>query len=428
MPSGYLSAQDLHKANLSRVAPCLVWMSILAVVGLVGNLLVLIVFQIRYPKGNFRNFVLCLSAIDTLSCLITIPGEVYIQYEWFVFEVSWICSLKSYFNDFTVYSSAVTLLLISVDRFFKTCKPFQKQFTPDLALKINIGAICVFSLLAIPRGIFWGKHTYNLTEGNTTFSVSTCEKGDDFKNSTLPSYYTKGVYVPVNVIMMGANVILYCIIGRKIVSVNKQMIIYRLSRRNKKRPKPSQDTAEISEHNPDTLANSDGYPEADNNRRVTTITPTSSHVIRTVSGTSSSSDRCLLQANSTNMSKEQLLKALTKLTQSELKVKKKKRPMTHSSRKTLTVFIMVLVYVITTTVYLSLLSVISGTDNFLQTLTITEKTVSLFFFRLYFINSVINPILYGVMDHRFSSFLKNSGRRIISSFRVAASPSIPDQP
>ncbi|KAK3604666.1 hypothetical protein CHS0354_009277 [Potamilus streckersoni] len=423
------SAEDLQEENLSKVAPCLILMSFLAAVGLVGNLLVLIVFKIKYPRGNFKNFVLCLSAIDTVSCLITIPGEVYIQYKWFVLEIPWLCSLKSYFNDFTVYSSSVTLLLISVDRFLKTCKPFQKQFTPKLALTLNIASICAFSLVAMPRGMLWGKHTYNVTNGNATFLVSICEKADDFKDSDYPSIYTNGVYVSINIIMMATNVILYCIIGRKIVSVNKQMIIYRLSRKRRTRPKPSQDTAEISEHNRyhDNSTNSEGYTDADK-FRVTSVNPNSSQVLHTVSGTSSLSDRSLLQVNSTNITKEQLLKALSKLSKSEVKKKKKKRQMNHSSRKTLIVFIMVLVYVITTTAYLSLLSVISNTQNILQKLTMTERMVYLVFLRLYFINSVINPFLYGIMDHRFSSFLKNSGRQIVGSVRVAASRSFRGRP
>lgn len=75
-------------------------------------------------------------------------------------------------------------------------------------------------------------------------------------------------------------------------------------------------------------------------------------------------------------------------------------------RKTLIMLILTTVFIVTTVLYLTLLSFIS--DNILEQLNEREKAVYFFFFRLYFINQVINPILYGILDTRFRRILKRT--------------------
>ena len=75
-------------------------------------------------------------------------------------------------------------------------------------------------------------------------------------------------------------------------------------------------------------------------------------------------------------------------------------------RKTLIMLILTAVFVITTILYLTLLNLIM--KGILRYLTNTQKGVYFFFFRLYFINHVINPILFGIMDQEFRNILKQA--------------------
>lgn len=88
-------------------------------------------------------------------------------------------------------------------------------------------------------------------------------------------------------------------------------------------------------------------------------------------------------------------------------------------QKTVIMLVLTSVFVFTMLLYVILISFVAGTEGILKTLSNSQKVVFFFFWRLYFINTVINPLLYGFLDPRFragllSLFRKNglrSGRR-----------------
>ena len=77
-------------------------------------------------------------------------------------------------------------------------------------------------------------------------------------------------------------------------------------------------------------------------------------------------------------------------------------------RKTLIMFILTAVFIFTTILYMTLLSLIA--HDVLETLSNSGKAAYFFFFRFYFINHVINPILYGFLDPHFKKVLKETLR------------------
>lgn len=85
---------------------------------------------------------------------------------------------------------------------------------------------------------------------------------------------------------------------------------------------------------------------------------------------------------------------------------------TRLRRKTLIMFILTAVFVGTTMLYFCLIVLMADANNFLTELTASQQTAWIFFLRLYFINSVINPILYGFLDPRFRRALWKMGSHI----------------
>jgi hypothetical protein len=70
-------------------------------------------------------------------------------------------------------------------------------------------------------------------------------------------------------------------------------------------------------------------------------------------------------------------------------------------RKTLIMLILSGVFIVTMSLYLGLVCMVANTEGVLRSLTKLQKVQFFFFWRLYFINSLINPLLYGFMDQRF---------------------------
>ncbi|XP_060573820.1 uncharacterized protein LOC132731626 [Ruditapes philippinarum] len=75
-------------------------------------------------------------------------------------------------------------------------------------------------------------------------------------------------------------------------------------------------------------------------------------------------------------------------------------------QKTVIMLVLTIVFVITMLLYVILISFVAGTEGILKTLSNPQKVVFFFFWRLYFINTVINPILYGILDPRFRTGMR----------------------
>lgn len=78
---------------------------------------------------------------------------------------------------------------------------------------------------------------------------------------------------------------------------------------------------------------------------------------------------------------------------------------TRLNTKTKIMFVLTVMFIITTVCYISLVGKIAN-DDVLQELSDTSRTVYFFFLRLYFINHVVNPIVYGLLDPQFRKLLK----------------------
>ena len=86
-------------------------------------------------------------------------------------------------------------------------------------------------------------------------------------------------------------------------------------------------------------------------------------------------------------------------------VSNKDKKMEAMKRKTRIMLVLTSVFALTMSTYVSLTFCVSLTDGILKNLGNSGKVTFFFFWRLYFMNTIINPILYGVMDPRFRSGL-----------------------
>ena len=115
------SVEELNDYMTVSTLPVMIVIGIISVFGTLGNASVLYVYSSKYPKCNFKHFVVFLAAVDCLSCGIVMPLEIVTFVYWFVFPAAWLCKFKSFFMAFTVCASAFLLLLIAIDRFKKVC-------------------------------------------------------------------------------------------------------------------------------------------------------------------------------------------------------------------------------------------------------------------------------------------------------------------
>ena len=408
----HITVQELNDDLLVNVLWVTILIGIEAVIGFFGNILILCVYSKWYVHCNFRYFVLYLSVYDFTSCLTTLPGEMYSQFYWYEYKYDWICRIKSYFNVFTAWGSAFTLLLLAFDRHRKICRPLARQIQPSLALKLCVSGIFLASCVSSPILVLWGKQTY--TVNGINLNVSICEKSGQYANEKYPFIYVCVVYILLIGTMMIAIFVWNVLIARKLfckmsergltrnngntlkrnISEGTSILIFAGVSRGIRRTfscaasvtltdiyrKPASEV-HISQQNSDVSLSSISFQTETTGRRHSS---TFDFLQRT--------DTIYLRHRTSD-----IVDAVdTRPDRSPLRWK----------RKTLIMIVLTSVFIITMSIYIALITLVAETDNILREISNSEKVVYFFFWRMYFINCVINPILYGVMDPRFRKGLK----------------------
>ena len=397
-------AEELNKEMRSAVLPVTCFVGIETVFGFCGNLMILYVFLFHYHTCNFKYFVLCLSFIDTTSTLTTMPGEIVTQTFWFVYPVPMVCKIKSFFNMFTVCGSAFGLLIIAIDRFRKICRPLNWQIKPKMAMILIFVQFAISFVIALPVAFFWGTNSYQTIYKGHNVTVTVCEKDAKFKHTSYVLEYTIVTEALLSSVMI-VMFILYIFICRKLL--NGKSTDNSLSNPNFRIRAARYSGGLASDED---LSAQNGRRKKHDTANTEAINVANSDSANITNGSIVNDCRSDDNLNSTKKigivtlpSNKSFQRNCSDLADKRTKAKKYLKRM---RRKTLIMLILTAVFIVTTVLYLTLLNLIA--NNILQTLSKTQKSVYFFFFRLYFINHVINPILYGLLDPQFRHILKGT--------------------
>ena len=421
--SSELTAYQLTQELLINVLPVTIFIGVEAVIGFFGNILILYVYYKWYVHCNFRYFVLFLAIYDLTSCLTTLPGEIFSQCNWFDYKYGWICKTKSYFNVFTAWGSAFTLLTLAFDRYRKICRPLAWQIQPSFALKLCACGIVLSSLVSIPITILWGKQTYIYEmDGGVRLNVSICEKSQSYANDVYPFIYISCVYILPIGLMMTAVCVCNILIARKLFCKlyknDKNMCrrgnIVRNYSQSSDVPRPSSVSYGIRKMLCYTASLMATRTVQEGARQLRSVQENRILALSTVSLQEISTERPFPVDTIETTHRSNAPRRLESessdsyATGSEIGVRERISEGGPFRRKPKTFIMLVLtsVFILTMVLYIALLSLVAKTNNILRELSNTKRVVFFFFWRSYFINCVINPLLYGVMDPRFRKGLK----------------------
>ncbi|XP_045161943.2 orexin receptor type 2-like [Mercenaria mercenaria] len=387
--SSSLSSRQLSEylnEEIQRIVmPTIVFIGAEMVLDFVGNLLVLYVFGFRYHVCNCKYFVLSLAVIDILTTVTTMPGEIITQIYWYVYSANVVCKVKSFCNVFTLTAEALCLLAIAIDRYRKVCRPFAWQIKTKYARIICLCIPVVALFIALPTPFLWGERSVLKTYGNYTVNVTICEKDEKFKSTNYPMIYismVNGTICSILALMFSS----YMYVFGKLVKERRR------SKRNKQ-------TCKVGVKLPVKTS-----PSSNSSREANRLDETSdSGVIdQGETSTTSASLKPTQILSATQKADTPMPKHLISLRKSSTRLGKDKCV----RRKTLIMFIVTLAFIVTAIAYLILVSIIASENDILQKLSDASKAVYFFFLRLYFINHVINPFIYGLLDHEFKETMQ----------------------
>ena len=489
-----VTAEDLSIEMKQAVWPVTILIGIEAALGIIGNLLIIIIYTLHYRRCNFKYFVLCMALIDITSCMTTLPGEMFSQIHWYSYKHEWICKIKSYFNVFTVWSSAFALLLLAYDRYRKICRPLEWQIQPSWAFRACIISVSISGIISMPVIILWGKQSYIYETKGQNITVTICEKAGFYADGIYPFLFIIAAYMVPVVFMICVTYIFNFLIARTIFTkiptaknsnniplhqleegggVHDNSTFRRLRRRHSdietsctckfihRRLSANMDVCQTNRHSDkdcqalETLSELNGHTGIQDYSLVDhqlsksfmngfSTVKSETHDIqcdlrrpRSCSSSGSSGSIVLKHQKRKFLSPSSLWHSpitRRRISESERSVNSMAED-GHTSvrrevralrlkRKTEIMLILTTVFTVTIIIYLVLVSKVANRESILKELSKSEKVVFFLFWRFYFINCVINPILYGLMDPRFRKGLKEIVRvkKIVRNRSSKSSP------
>ncbi|XP_052770775.1 muscarinic acetylcholine receptor M2-like [Mya arenaria] len=433
------------------VLPVTIFIGMEALIGFVGNILILIIYVRRREKSNFRYFIITMACIDFTSCITALPLEAFSQLHWYTYQYPSICKLKSFCNVFTAWASASILFLLAFDRHRKIRRPLQWQIQPSFAIRLCIASIFISAIVAIPVAILWGKQTYEYDLNGTKINVSVCEKDQAYADDIYPLLYIGTIYICPVSIMMGIVCILNFITSKTVFCATSEMTMSGKGLSNispkssnqslsatgtlstgismnnhafkqsnfdinceSQRPVKDDETLSsprLNELKEDCTSINVSYitmRELDRNSPMLVVSQAQIDIgfDLTTTNESSTGSRKKLQHTCSQMSQSSRVSDNSKFSNVGSRIRDS-RP----KQKMVIMLVLTLTFVVTMMLYVILTSLVAKKESILNQLRNSEKAVFFLFWRLYFINTVVNPILYGIMDPRFRSGLKTLFKR-----------------
>ena len=420
------AADKLSDEFANSVLPVTIFFAVLAIFGGFGNIFVLLVYRYKYPPCNFRTFVTSLAATDFVSCLFVFPCEIAGHQIWFSYPrtAMWFCKLKTGVFAVAVMTTSMILLLISVDRFRKVCRPFGTQISVQNAFKLCVGSVILSVIMTSPIPILFGIQHENITYQGETVEITSCEKDDAYKDTLLMPIYLIALYYSPIAAFMITTTFLYSLILKKIFSKdflrsaystpckhtivrNAEDVSYdECHNRNSNEMDPNiQESHETNPREADIeLVQVSEQNGIDHDTIIAKENPQVEHSHKTIRKENTTTVNGQMETVVDNeIHTDQLTNSVT-----DTRVHKFRRCSVSKhriTRKTVIMLVVTLVFNVTMVIYFCALFLIVRRQHMFAVVDTGTAAIFFLFWRIYFINHVINPVVYGLLDYRFREAL-----------------------
>ncbi|XP_071097364.1 neuropeptide S receptor-like [Haliotis cracherodii] len=179
-----LTLQQYNDTYNRRYLSATVYVSVMMVVGFVGNSVVFYVYLKKFKPSTTRCFILVVALLDFLNALMCCPVQIFQMTNFVTFGRSGACRFMITCVTYFSTASGQVLILVAVDRYKKVCRPFRKQMTQYTA-KLACGILCVVLLvLMIPAPLIYGPKTVTRYNVNITICRPLRDREDYYKAYT----------------------------------------------------------------------------------------------------------------------------------------------------------------------------------------------------------------------------------------------------
>lgn len=448
----HVTLEELNHAEFLRLIPTLIFMILIALIGIPGNGLVCYIYRSQYRQSSSRWFIFFLALVDLVFCCVIIPFDIITLNEQFTFADAFWCKFQVFVTLWAILSLGLTLVIVSIDRFRKVCKPLGWQINFEKGRILCLAAIVLALFISLPVFAVYNIHEFKLSGYEVVATECSFRKNAEETNFAY-------IYVVFGMVMFTCALIticvLYCFIGKEIKQHIKKDKIKRhvsltasMARVNDRirpamslRPLSSMfakknvnlggsqlpakktksvnfmtqkkkvnfgATKSVNIGEVNRVVNFEPEPvNVDNDSGESPIIskPRTSSEVTTSDADDPSLDKSNIQSDDDtrdldiDIPKRQLTRAQ--------KTKSKRIRRSRARKATFSMFLISVAFVLSYLPFLCLLFARSLIQNFDESMSNSERAVYKFFLRSYFLNYAINPFIYGISDSKFRQSCKD---------------------
>nr|QEJ80978.1 alpha2 adrenergic receptor [Mytilus coruscus] len=165
--------------------PVIIFLFLLMIFGCFGNTLVLYIYCFRSKKRSANNFIIAMALFDFITSVVVMPIDIYDLLYHYSFYSNIACKIFRAVESATTYASAVILIQIAFDRYFKICKPLRfgnRNRTKFMSISAGMLAL----ILCSPAVVLFGTRREQISGNLCGFDCSVDQK---YKGSTFQTIY-----------------------------------------------------------------------------------------------------------------------------------------------------------------------------------------------------------------------------------------------
>lgn len=147
---------ELNRLKVRDYIPVLLYISIGIVIGTTGNAAVMYVYSRKMERTGTNRFVVMLGACDFLSCVFSMPMELLRVSQPHIFSGQGACKLSLLIASAIAIDSGLIIFAISIDRYRRMCRPFDKQLTQRMAEIVSVVLVVLSFMLGWPSWLIYG--------------------------------------------------------------------------------------------------------------------------------------------------------------------------------------------------------------------------------------------------------------------------------
>lgn len=405
----------LNKYEATTLIPVTAYLVILMIIGVIGNILVLYVYKFRFRRSTSRVFILSLAAFDLITCLFGMPYHILDTRFPYTFVWTEVCKGLSFALTFTILGSIFVLDLIAIDRFRKICTPFNKQLSATKTKIICWLTVLISGILAVPILFLYGAADIDTRISNVTGKE--CYISDEFVDTSFPVIFDAfhicvfaisvllmaGLYIKVGIVIRNRKKFHENISGSERVPSEQEIPLGSFKNI------PVNDITLESMKQKDSVVRQKSNTSIIKNNSINSSSPFNSPRISRKDKKSKFKKAVKRVMSDVSSSENDSVGTLERghCQTSRYAFKKQRRTI----RITGMLFIITLIFVISFLPYLIIEVMSNNEENFWKDMESWEIVIYNLLMRTYFINNMINPVVYWCLDKKF----KEEVTRVFSS-------------